>query len=339
MGTEIIDISKWNAGSINWDVLAPQLGLCICRVQYGSNKVDEWYKNYVENLEARNVPHAAYAYGCFVSIADAKVEAEDFHNRTSKNARFLVLDVEDDTVAAMSAAGNLKDLAAASQAFIDHLKAKGWRVGFYVSHHMYGSYNLQSVKADFYWIPRYSTSAPSYYCDLWQYADGETGGYMNGVGKVDRNRLMNGRTLQWFLGETAPVSEPEGIGVALSIYPDGYGVNLYERPSDPIYAGNITKKIPYKVFAGYWGGGDKDMICLGGEKQWAYNKHFTIDWYKVRSKYPVGWGVNFYDGPSGNFLGNIDGSEVYNAHNRVGGYVDIGGNRWIKEEHVTITAK
>ncbi|PGA33343.1 N-acetylmuramoyl-L-alanine amidase, partial [Bacillus toyonensis] len=140
-----VDISKWN-GNINWSVAAPQLDLAICRVQYGSKKVDEWYQRYVAKLEEHGVPHAAYAYGCFVSIADAIVEAKDLLARVSSNAKFLVLDVEDDTVKSMKSKGNLNDLAKASQAFIDTCKAAGWKVGFYVAHHMYGEYNLQSVQ-------------------------------------------------------------------------------------------------------------------------------------------------------------------------------------------------
>lgn len=331
---DVIDISKWNT-NINYDLAAQNLGLVIARVQYGSNKIDELYNKHITEFEKRGIPHAAYAYGCYVSVADAIVEAKDFLARVNPKAKFLVLDVEDDTLA--SCGGT--NLRAASQAFIDTCKAAGWRVGLYVAHHMYGSYGLQNLKADFVWLPRYSTTPPSYYCDLWQYADGATGGTYEGIGACDRNRFMNGRTLQWLLGENTPVSEPDGIGVATSIYADGYGINLYERPSDPIYAGSLSVKMPYKVFKGYWGGGDKDMICLGGEKQWAYNRHFAIDWYKVRSKYPIGWGINYYNAPNGSYLGDIDGSETYNAHNRQDGYVDIGGNRWIKEEHVLITAK
>lgn len=41
-------------------------------------------------------------------------------------------------------------------------------------------------------------------------------------------------------------------GIATSKYADGYGVNLYENPADSQYTGNITKKIPYLIFKGYW---------------------------------------------------------------------------------------
>ncbi|QTR83139.1 N-acetylmuramoyl-L-alanine amidase [Bacillus cytotoxicus] len=197
----IVDLSKWN-NQINWPIAAPQIELAICRVQYGSNLVDHLYNDHVTNLERYGIPHGAYAYGCFVSVADAIVEAKDFMNRVSPNAKFLALDVETDTVKSMDSKGNLGDLAAASQAFIDTCKAAGWKVGFYVSHELYTKYNLQSVQADFIWLPRYGTNdgrpqkKPSYPCDIWQYTDN---GYIDGIGKVDINLLQGDKTLDWYL--------------------------------------------------------------------------------------------------------------------------------------------
>lgn len=333
---QIIDISKWNAGSIKWDVLGPQLDLCICRVQYGSNMIDQYYNGYVKELEKRNIPHAAYAYGCFVSVNDAIKEADDFMARVSPNAKFLVLDTEDDT---LKSCGEQK-IAEASQAFIDRCKSKGWKVGFYVSHHMYNKYGLNNVKADFLWIPRYGGPKPAYKCDIWQYADGETGGWLDGVGKVDLNVLNGDKPLSWFIGgnDLNPIQpiQKEGIGHATSKYDDGYGVNLYENPANPIFAGRITKKIPYLIHKGYWGGEGKNMINFGGEKQWAYLEHFDVQWFYACTKYWPGYQIRIYDGPNGKDIGFVDGSKPYQLFNREDGYVDIGGNRWIREEHVTI---
>ncbi|PFN47087.1 GH25 family lysozyme [Bacillus thuringiensis] len=202
MTKHIVDISKWN-DKINWGIAAPQIELAICRVQYGSNLVDHLYNKHISNLEQYGIPHAAYAYGCFVSIADAIVEAKDFLARVNPNAKFLVLDVEDNTVKSMKSKGNLNDLAKASQAFIDVCKAAGWKVGLYVAHHMYGDYNLQSVQADFIWLPRYGTNdgnpqkKPSYPCDIWQYTDN---GYIDGIGRVDINLLNSDKSIEWFTG-------------------------------------------------------------------------------------------------------------------------------------------
>ncbi|MFK4468487.1 GH25 family lysozyme [Bacillus sp. RC252] len=218
---QIIDISKWNAGSIKWDVIGPQLDLCICRVQYGSNMIDQYYNGYVKELEKRNIPHAAYAYGCFVSVNDAIKEADDFMARVSPNAKFLVLDTEDDT---LKSCGEQK-IAEASQAFINRCKSKGWKVGFYVSHHMYNKYGLNNVKADFLWIPRYGGPKPAYKCDIWQYADGETGGWLDGIGKVDLNSLVGDKPLSWFIGNEQPVSN----GGYQYVKSGEFGTNLIEE--------------------------------------------------------------------------------------------------------------
>ncbi|PFB05001.1 N-acetylmuramoyl-L-alanine amidase [Bacillus anthracis] len=207
----LVDISKWN-DKINWPVAAPQIEFAICRVQYGSNLVDHLYNEHIANLERYGIPHAAYAYGCFVSVADAIVEAKDFLARVNPNAKFLVLDVEDDTVKSMKSKGNLNDLAKASQAFIDTCKAAGWKVGFYVAHHMYGDYNLQSVQADFIWLPRYGTNdgkpqkKPSYPCDIWQYTDN---GHIDGIGKVDINLLQGDKTLGWYINHVQELQGPK----------------------------------------------------------------------------------------------------------------------------------
>ncbi|MGG0235206.1 GH25 family lysozyme [Bacillus tropicus] len=207
----IVDISKWN-DKINWPGAAPQIEFAICRVQYGSNLVDHLYNNYVTNLERYGIPHAAYVYGCFVSVADAIVEAKDFLARVNPNAKFLVLDVEDNTVKSMESKGNLNDVAKASQTFIDTFKAAGWKVGFYVAHHMYGDYNLQSVQAVFIWLPRYGTNdgkpqkKPSYPCDIWQYTDK---GHIAGIGKVDINLLQGDKTLDWYINHVQEIQAPK----------------------------------------------------------------------------------------------------------------------------------
>jgi GH25 family lysozyme M1 (1,4-beta-N-acetylmuramidase) len=230
----IVDISKWN-GNINWDVAAPQLDLAICRVQYGSKKVDEWYQRYVAKLEEYGVPHAAYAYGCYISVNDAVVEADDFMARTSPNAKFLVLDVEDDTLQSCGA----DNLAAASQAFIDRCKSRGWKVGLYLSHHMYSKYGLNGVKADFLWIPRYGGKKPAYPCDIWQYT--ETGN-VPGIGKCDLNKLIGSKSLSWFTtGQSA------GNGAANEGYQyvksGGFGISMSQEVLNAMNARGTKGKV------------------------------------------------------------------------------------------------
>lgn len=253
----IVDISKWNA-NINWEVAAPQLELAICRVQYCSNVVDELYNQHVSNLEARGIAHAAYAYGCYVSINDAIVEVNDFLKRVNKNAKFLVLDVEDDTVASMNSKGNLNDLAKASQVFIDTCKAAGWKVGFYVSHHMYNMYDLRNVKADFLWIPRYGTNdgtpqvKPDFPCELWQYTDN---GYLNGIGRVDLNLLNGDKPLSWFTNKQnslVPEENIDNLGYLKISVTESW---VYEKPDEN---SKVVKKVykdsRHQYLANAWDG-------------------------------------------------------------------------------------
>ncbi|WP_218944392.1 glycoside hydrolase family 25 protein, partial [Bacillus cereus] len=139
--------------------------------QDGSNYVDPMYKGYVQSMKAHGVPFGNYAFCRFVSINDAKKEAQDFWARGDKDALFWVADVEVKT---------MSDMRSGTQAFIDELKRLGAKkVGLYVGHHMYSSFGAASIEADFVWIPRYGGNKPAYPCDMWQYT--ETG-HVDGIG-------------------------------------------------------------------------------------------------------------------------------------------------------------
>ncbi|OBZ60101.1 N-acetylmuramoyl-L-alanine amidase [Bacillus pacificus] len=184
----IADISKWN-GNINWSVAKQYLDFVIARVQDGSNYVDPLYKGYVQAMKQHNIPFGNYAFCRFVSIADAKKEAQDFWNRGDKSATVWVADVEVKT---------MNDMRAGTQAFIDELYRLGAKkVGLYVGHHMYAPFGMANVKSDFVWIPRYGGNKPAYPCDIWQYT--ETG-HVDGIGKCDLNELIGNKSLSWFTG-------------------------------------------------------------------------------------------------------------------------------------------
>mgnify|MGYP001053423618 CR=1 FL=1 len=84
--------------------------------------------------------------------------------------------------------------------FIDICREEGYKVGRDVSNHLYNQYNLQSVQADFIWIPRYEMNSgipqvkPDFPCDIWQYIDTEK---MAGVPvDVDINLIPCDKTLE-----------------------------------------------------------------------------------------------------------------------------------------------
>lgn len=211
-----MDISHHQISSkIDWAKAAKEVDLVIIRVQYGSKLIDREYKKHVANCKKYGIPFGHYAYGMFVSVNDAVVEAKDFMKRADKDALFLALDVEHYTVNSFRNKSNLADLGKASQAFIDELKKAGHKTGFYVSHELYDMFGLDKVKADFLWLPRYGKDngkpdkKPDYPCCLWQYSQYCKVSWYNGG--LDFNLLNGDKSLEWFTGKkkTTPVNKPE----------------------------------------------------------------------------------------------------------------------------------
>lgn len=184
----IIDVSH-HQGDIDWNAAAKVVDLAILRIQDGSSVVDRKYKRNAAECKRLGIPFGQYAFCRFVSIADAKKEAQDFWARGDKAAAFWVADVEVKTMG---------DMRAGTQAFVDELRRLGAKkVGLYVGHHTYTSFGAANVKnVDFTWIPRYGTTKPSFPCDLWQYTDS---GRVPGIkGGVDVNKIISGKPLSFF---------------------------------------------------------------------------------------------------------------------------------------------
>ncbi|MFJ8262413.1 DUF5776 domain-containing protein [Rummeliibacillus sp. NPDC094406] len=187
----IADISKWQ-GNIDWAKASKKLDLVIIRTQHGSTDEDTLHKKNEEGAKKYGVPFGVYAYSLAESTADAKAEANDFYRRTDKDALFYVIDVEQNT----SKSG--ESMRAITNAYIEQLRSKtDKKIGLYIAHHLYNTFNLDTSKADFVWIPRYSTTKPSYSYDLWQYTDR---GRIDGINaNVDLNRLNPNITIEQFL--------------------------------------------------------------------------------------------------------------------------------------------
>ncbi|MGC4378417.1 GH25 family lysozyme [Fictibacillus sp. Mic-4] len=204
---KIVDISH-HQGKIDWDAFAKDVDLVIIRVQDGSTTIDREYKTYVAECKKRGIPFGHYAFTRFVSVADARKEAQDFYARGDKDALFWVADVEVKT---------MDDMAAGTQAFIDELRKQGAKkVGAYFAHHAYEQWQLDKVKGiDFKWFPRYGrndgkqNAKPAFKCDMWQYT---SCGRVAGVnGDVDLNVLIGDKDLEWFIGKKkTPAPKKQG---------------------------------------------------------------------------------------------------------------------------------
>ncbi|WFA10320.1 GH25 family lysozyme [Tissierella sp. Yu-01] len=195
----IIDISHHQAPSqIDYKKLCAQLDMAIIRVQYGSRVIDKHYKTHIAEMKKYNVPFGVYAWVRGINENDMKVEAQDFYNRSkAQEPLFYVLDVEEKS---------MSDMRAGINAYIEKLRSlTDKKIGIYIGHHLYKDFNLNLTKADFVWIPHYGVnnglpnSKPIFPCDLHQFTSvGRLEGYN---GNLDLNRLMNGRTIEFFTGE------------------------------------------------------------------------------------------------------------------------------------------
>lgn len=204
---KIIDISHHQVPSkIDYNKLAKEVDFVIIRTQYGSRTLDRHYKTHHAEFKKRGVPTAAYAWVRGTSIADMEVEATDFWNRTKGlNPTFWFLDVEEKSMG---------DMRAGVSAYVKKLRALGAKkVGIYIAHHLFKSFNLNLSEVDAVWIPHYGVnngqinSKPSFPCDIHQYTSvGRLNGYS---GDLDINRIISNKKLEYFTGKVQSVPKPK----------------------------------------------------------------------------------------------------------------------------------
>jgi len=195
-GKEIIDIS-YHKGSIDFDALKPHVSLVIPRASIGSDK-DTRFDEYARAMKERSIPFGVFCYSYARDAAKGEDEAIKMVEYASGyDPLFYCIDMEQTCIT-----------QAGVRAFVKTLRDLGIkRVGAYVAHHHYKDYRFDELRSlfDFVWIPRYAKNdigepngyKPDFECDLWQYTEK---GKIDGIKThVDKNLLMNGRTLEWLM--------------------------------------------------------------------------------------------------------------------------------------------
>lgn len=204
----IIDISKWQ-GDINFDKLAKEVSLVICRASCGSDK-DVKFDEYAKAMNDRGIPFGVYCYSYAGTTEKAKDEAQKIVKYASPYApRFYVMDAEES-----------KLTNSTIKAFANELRSLGIeKIGCYVAHNHYNDYGYDSIRElfNFTWIPRYGkndgtiegSTKPAYICDMWQYTS--TGKVAGISGNVDMNVITGqGKSLEWFInGYAEPTNETQ----------------------------------------------------------------------------------------------------------------------------------
>ncbi|PFA02018.1 peptidoglycan recognition protein family protein [Bacillus cereus] len=128
--------------------------------------------------------------------------------------------------------------------------------------------------------------------------------------------------------------QPEGIGFAQSKYPEGFGVNYYDRPHGD-FQGRLTTAAEVLYWVAYWGADGDVWLDLGGSR-WVKAEHYNYRSFKAISKFPEGYKVGYFDGINGTYKGSITSKEPLTVFVRKQGWIDIGGNNWTPEEHFDI---
>ena len=184
-----IDVSKHN-GAVDWARAAGSIDFAIIRAGYGKTYVDPWFERHLAGAQAAGLRVGVYHYSYALTVEDARIEAR--HLLDIINGRQfdmpLWFDMED-------ADGYKKkhgfsftrsNISAITQAFIDVIRAAGYRCGVYASKSWFEDYIR--ADADAVWLAQWADK-PTYggKFDIWQNSDKGT---VPGVtGKVDTNIL------------------------------------------------------------------------------------------------------------------------------------------------------
>ncbi|QWG56883.1 M23 family metallopeptidase [Bacillus mycoides] len=135
-------------------------------------------------------------------------------------------------------------------------------------------------------------------------------------------------------GNSGGGNTKEGIGFAQSKYPEGFGVNYHDRPHGD-FQGRFTTAAEVLYWVAYWGADGDVWLDLGGSR-WVKAEHYNYWPFKAISKFPEGYKVGYFAGPNGTYKGSITSKEPLTVFVRKEGWLDIGGNNWVPEEHFDI---
>jgi len=212
---KIADVSHYQ-GKVNWKKAAEELSFCILRASVGEKR-DNRYEENAKGCKENGIPYGVYHYIKALDFDTAIAEAEVFFESAAQGAPlFYAVDCEYSSITAAEKKdkGFAKSIVNAFVFRLKELAGSNARVGVYIGHHLYKTWALDYASFAFVWIPRYGKNSgqpetePDYACHLWQYT---SKGKVAGIsGNVDLNRIMGGKTVEFFIGGTAAPEENEG---------------------------------------------------------------------------------------------------------------------------------
>lgn len=196
MAKKGIDVSYANR-SIDWsEVKKSGIEFAILRSTFGSESESQIDSQYFQNAQGcvkNNIPFATYHFAYFVNEQTAKAEA-DFAikkaNEYKNYIKFIVLDIEEDSVRYAKNMGYNPDWTACSIAFMEKVRAAGYIPVLYSNYNwLKNIFNYNKLKNYKLWYAAPDATKPAYTCAIWQYS---WQGKVNGInGDVDMDYLYD----------------------------------------------------------------------------------------------------------------------------------------------------
>lgn len=245
----VLDTSEWQGTvtAAQAKLLKGEVKGVILRVQYGSNYKDRVFDHNAATLKAAGVPFGVYAFGQYVSAADAKQEAKDFYARAKKyDPKFYVNDAEQQTTYAG------QSFSTATKAFATEMQSlTSKKIYLYSYQYFYSSYIKSQSGYDGMWLAAYQTPQPTapFSYQLWQYTDKR---YSTALKKAtDASKFIG--SANWFGESTSKASYSVGGFVKGEVVRLKSGLTFYGTKTklDPALAKkNLTVKATQTVYTG-----------------------------------------------------------------------------------------
>ncbi|WP_372791262.1 GH25 family lysozyme [Lentilactobacillus sp. SPB1-3] len=195
--TIIPDISEWQGKLTSTKVanLKNQVSFIINRRQYGANYQDKYATNNTNLYVKYGIPFGEYDYSTFTSAASAKTEAKTFYANSNKNAKFYVLDFEENDVHSGTTNNAVK-------AWYNQMRSLTDKKLIFYSYQSFATTYANSArqKFDAQWIANYS-ARPTITTDLWQYSNKK---YVPALKEsIDASTILNSdKPISWWVGDT-----------------------------------------------------------------------------------------------------------------------------------------
>lgn len=288
----IPDISEWQGKLTSSQVanLKSQVSFVINRRQYGSSYKDLYATNNTALYVKYGIPFGEYDYARFTSAASAKQEAKDFYNRSNKNAKFYVLDFEENDVT--SGTTN-----AAVKAWYDEMSAlTNKKLVFYSYQSFATSYaNTARQNFDAQWIANYSTTPTISYA-LWQYTDHN---YLSALGEYTDNSkaVTSVHPISWWTDATTTALTHTTY--AYSSYKKGQHVYLHKgatKDADGTAIAASDRQKFYKIskVKSVTSDKSKQALYLSGLNQWVLSQDATGYWVGQHGSFTLNHKLNLY---------------------------------------------